>query len=103
MLRLLRLWTIHKEKGMTLETQNLRVNIEGGLLLNLRPHEGCWIGGQDRLHPEQRMHRRQATVGPDPFLQGGILDLKDAGAGQRTEVHLRTRCQGHRLKWALVT
>ena len=68
MLRLLRLWTIHKEPEMTLGTQNPHVNIEGGLIPNLRPHEGCWIGGPDRLHPEPRTHRHRATVGPDPSL-----------------------------------
>ena len=103
MLRRLKLWTIHKELEMTLETQNLHANIEGGLFPSLRPNEGCWIRGPDRLHPEQRSHRHQAIVDPDPFLRGGMPDMNDAGAGQPTEVHLQTRCQGHRLKWARVT
>ena len=103
MLHPLRLWTIHKELEMTQWTPNPRVNIKGGLLLSRRPQEGCWVGGRGRLHPGQRIYRHRATVGPDPFRQGGILDLKDAGAALRNEVHLQTRCLGHRLRWALVT
>ena len=100
MLRPLRLWTTHKELEMTLGTRNPRVNIKGGLLLTPTKVAGSEA---EVVYTQGKECAVTKPPGPDPFLRGGIPDLKDAGAGQRTEVHLRIRCLGHRLKRALVT
>ena len=100
---LLRLWTIRKEPEMTQGTPNPRVNIKGGFFPSRRHQEGCWIGDPGRLLPERRTYRHQATVDQGLFTREGTLGPRDAGVVPPKEEHLQTRCQGHRLKGALVT